>query len=775
MNGLRRLFTDRLTLRQRLIAIIFVVSAVASSLGFLVNGILEWREARGALVDTARQIARTAADYSSVDLVFGYPEAAEQSLGFLRSRAVVEQAFILDAEGEVFARLRPDVPLQPGIARDAAAVFGDDSLFVAEPIVHEGDRIGTLHLQVSTAELWRDGLQRLLVLALLLLMVLLVSFLLSLRLQRIVSEPILRLTDTARRISGRADFSERVPPPAEDEIGSLYRAFNVMLDRIQDHDRARAAAFDELASAHEALRRNEQELNAILELMPLVLYAKDATELRYVRFNRTAERMSGLSRERVIGRTDLEIFDTAQAEILVAQDRRALAGDGVLDIPEHVVDTPSGRRIVHSRKVVVHGSDGTPRYLLGISEDITERKTAEQERERITGQLQQAQKMQAIGQLTGGIAHDFNNILASILGYSSMALQRYRDELPDKVVHYLNHIERSGERGRDLVANMLAYARGQGRSGGTLVLEPHVLDVVQMLKATLPAGISLTTHLDRVQPPVHCDPVHLQQVLSNLALNARDALGGRGRIDVSLSLRDRLAATCSSCHEPFSGTFVELEVRDDGPGIAADDLDRLFLPFFTTKESDRGTGLGLVVVHGRVHEHGGHIGVESAPGGGSVFRAWWRVATRQQSADATPALPAAGRRPRLADGAPSVVIVDDEQSLTEMLTEVLRDQGCRVYPFNDPLLARDFVRSIDAPIDMLITDQNMPKMTGLELIRLLRRERPDLPTLLLSGHSNVVNRHNCKDLGVGELVEKPFDVMELTRNVMNTLSANRHH
>ncbi len=759
----------KLTLRQRLIAIIFLVSAIASTLGFVTTAVRDLRDTRHALADNARVIARTVATYSIPDLVFDDRVAARETMDVLTGMDMVQQAFIIDAQGRLFVSLHPGAPQTLPDEADAIAEFRDELLHIVEPIRHEGRYMGSLHLQMSTAALHAEALRRLLTLSLLLGLVLIVSLTLSVWLQGIVSDPILRLADTARRISEKADFSERVTPPSSDEIGTLYSAFNVMLDRVQEHDQARAAAFEDLAATHDAMRESERDLGAIIEILPLVVFAKDVRELRYVRFNRAAEALLGISREQVIGRTDHEIFSPEQADSHVASDRETLVSGELLDIPEETIDTSSGRRLLHTRKVVVRAIDGAPRYLLGISEDISERKAAEAARERTARQLQQAQKMEAIGQLTGGIAHDFNNILASMLGYTGMALNLLAAGKTDQLAEYLDQVSRSGKRGQDLVKTMLSYARGGADGAGSLTLEPHVRDVMQMLAAAIPTGIALSTRIEESLPAVRGNAVHMQQVLSNMVINARDALHGKGRIDVSVQLTQQVHRLCNTCHEVFSGSFVELAVHDTGPGITHENLDRLFTPFFTTKDFGEGTGLGLAVVHGLMHEHGGHVGVESAPRRGSVFRAWWCVSDAgARVAAATPAGEREGTVGPRGQGE-RIIVVDDEPSLAKLMADLLDEHGYQVHAFNDPLLARDFILSVDCRVDLLITDQNMPKLSGVELVQSLRQIQPDLPTLVLSGHSEIVSGENYRNLGIGAYLDKPFDLTALVRAVTDIL------
>jgi CheY-like chemotaxis protein/anti-sigma regulatory factor (Ser/Thr protein kinase) len=338
-----------------------------------------------------------------------------------------------------------------------------------------------------------------------------------------------------------------------------------------------------------------------------------------------------------------------------------------------------------------------------------------------------------------------------------------------KLAEYLNQVVRSGNRGHDLVKTMLSYARGGGGAAEPLALAPHVRDVMQMLAAAIPAGIALSSDIEESLPAVTGNAVHLQQVLSNMVINARDALDGKGRIDVTLKLTQQAHRLCNTCHEVFSGSYIELAVRDNGPGITDEDLDRLFIPFFSTKDFGEGTGLGLAVVHGLMHEHGGHVGVESTPGRGSVFRAWWCVS--DVAARVTDANPAREREGARVPGGRKqhIVVVDDEPSLTKLMADLLDEHGYLVHAFNDPLLARDFIVTNDCRVDLLITDQNMPKLSGVELAQSLHRIQPDLPVLVMSGHSEIVNVANYSDLGIGAYLDKPFDLMLLLRTVTDIL------
>lgn len=264
-------------------------------------------------------------------------------------------------------------------------------------------------------------------------------------------------------------------------------------------------------------------------------------------------------------------------------------------------------------------------YSIIAMHDLTGRLKEADEKERLQHQLLQAQKMEAIGQMTGGIAHDFNNILASILGYSELANDAIHMQDYTKLSEYLDEVISSSERAGELIAKMLAYSRGNSRVLKAQSLQPVVLDSLSMLKSILPSSIIFNTVLEEHLPDVLADAVQLHQVIINLCVNARDAMHGRGQIDVHLAYVQQISAVCHSCLASFDGSFVELSISDTGDGINADVLGRIFDPFFTTKEVGKGTGMGLSMVHGIVHDHNGHIIVESRAGKGTVFRLFFPV------------------------------------------------------------------------------------------------------------------------------------------------------
>jgi PAS domain S-box-containing protein len=326
----------------------------------------------------------------------------------------------------------------------------------------------------------------------------------------------------------------------------------------------------------------------------------------------------GYSRQEMIG---MPLFDLVAGESrngARAVMERLRAGESQLC--ETVLLTRAGGRVeVEASLVPQFDADGY-QGCRAIMRDIGERKAAQAEHERLQTQLLQAQKMEALGQLTGGIAHDFNNILGAVLGYTNLTLDRYRADLPEKALSYLTEVQQAGERARDLVAKMLAYSRGSRGEAQIVAVAPMLREVARMLAATLPSSLEIEITETPDLPAIRIDPLRLHQVLTNLILNARDALDGQGRVELGLVFTRGLQARCSACHGEIQGDYVELYVRDNGPGIPPDVLPRIFDPFFSTKPVGKGTGMGLAMVMGILRDARSHVLVETAPGAGAVFR-----------------------------------------------------------------------------------------------------------------------------------------------------------
>ncbi|MEJ2131085.1 MAG: response regulator [Gammaproteobacteria bacterium] len=411
------------------------------------------------------------------------------------------------------------------------------------------------------------------------------------------------------------------------------------------------------------------------------------------------------------------------------------------------------RWVLSRGEVVEHNDEGNPVRLAGTFTDITELKEATADRDRLQVQLRHAQKLNALGQLTGGIAHDFNNILASVLGHAELALIESRAMGSSQITGYLEEIQQAAARARNLISQMLAFSRGIKSGEETIAVAPLMSESIKLLRPVLPATVEIQTDIDDATPDIRIDPVQLQQVVLNLCINARDAMGEMGVLTLAVKTRHLDGENCASCMAPIFGDFVEISVEDDGQGIEGEHLGYIFDPFFSTKDVGKGSGLGLSVVHGIVHERRGHIILESHVGQGSRFRllfpvAEGRVSVHQPEAKVTSIRQGIGEH---------ILLVDDEQSVANFLRVLLERRGYKVTVCTKSREALRMFQENPAEFDMVITDQTMPHMTGVELADEMMAVRPDVPVIICSGYSEFVNEESAIEMGFRGFLEKPIN------------------
>ena len=391
-----------------------------------------------------------------------------------------------------------------------------------------------------------------------------------------------------------------------------------------------------------------------------------------------------------------------------------------------------------------------------LARDISERKRADIERQKLEQQLREAQKMESIGTLAGGIAHDFNNILAAILG--NVALAREDAVGAEPVLTSLDQINRAALRARHLVQQILAFSRREQHGLTGQPLRPVVEESLGLLRATLPAGVQLDAVLPDAPLSVRADATQLQQVLINLCTNAWHALPEQGgRIEVGCERVVLDEALRQRQPELASGAYAHLWVSDNGAGMDAATRERIFDPFFTTKPVGRGTGLGLSVVHGIVRAHEGSIAVDTVPGRGSTFHLYIP----------SPESDAGGGDVRTVPGADAcgngqrVLYVDDDEVMVVMVERLLARAGFTVVADSDAAVAVRRLQADPDAFDAVVTDFNMPGMSGLEVARIVAGLRPALPVVLSTGYLSEELRAQALALGVRGLLKKENTLEEL--------------
>lgn len=415
---------------------------------------------------------------------------------------------------------------------------------------------------------------------------------------------------------------------------------------------------------------------------------------------------------------------------------------------------------LHSKAVAVFDYQNRPTHLIGVDFDITERKRAEQEHEKMQGQLMQAQKMESIGRMAGGIAHDFNNLLTVINGYAGQILKRMH--ATDPLRRQILEIQNGGRRAAGMVQQLLAFSRKQVLHRESTDLNAVIHNVESMLCRVLGEDIEIITQLKPSLQPVLVDRNQIERVIINLALNARDAMprGGTLFIQTDEALLENSCARCLAETRP--GRYVQLVVRDTGSGMSGETKQHLFEPFFTTKEVDKGTGLGLATVHGIVLQSGGHIDVLSEPGEGAAFYICLPASGTQPEPEGKPI----SAEPALGTG--TVLVVEDQDALRELVAGFLEEHGYRVVKAagGDEALAVCAVRAFD----LLLTDVVMPRMSGTELAANVRSHQPSMKVLYMSGYSDEVLAGRVDRINDADLIQKPFALDELAAKVREVLS-----
>ncbi len=442
------------------------------------------------------------------------------------------------------------------------------------------------------------------------------------------------------------------------------------------------------------------------------------------------------------------------AEIIVGGERR-----GTIEVfyLEERPELDEGPFLTEERNLL----DGMAHALNRAIEHLQ----AETERKRLRRELQQAQKMESLGQLTGGIAHDFNNILGVIMGFSELARDHYVSEGEAKLISYLDRVLEASGRARDLVAQMMAFTRGNANDDKPLRLGPLVKENLRMMGSMLPSSIQINAEMEENLPSVLMDSGQFNQLLMNLCINARDAMQGRGKLTVRLGWGNGAEMECATCHKQLDGSWVELSVTDTGSGISTDILDRIFDPFFTTKDVGKGTGMGLAVIHGIVRNHGGHILVETEPGKSTTFRLLFPPLV-EETAETPEALPFPVDLSR--GQGEEILVVDDEPDLGNFIGDLLHHYGYKATVMSDSREALALFRKKPDTFVLAITDQTMPGITGAMLVKGLREVRGDLPVILNTGFSEEIDAIAAAKMGVRYL-EKPVRAESLIRAVRDLL------
>ena len=537
--------------------------------------------------------------------------------------------------------------------------------------------------------------------------------------------------------------------PADASKGSMFTALDIT---------ARKQTESLLRASENRYRELVENANSIILRMD-----KEGT-LSF--FNEYAQRFFGLTSTEVLGKNvvGLLVPETDSA----GRNLRAMIAD-IGRHPNRFATNENENILRDGTRVWISWTNkpffdeqGQVTEILCVGNDITELKRAEEEKRALQVQLNQAQKLEAIGTLAGGIAHDFNNILAAIIGYSEMI----REEVADGtfMARNIDQILKAGHRAKDLVKHILAFSRQSSTEATVFMPAIIIREAVKLLRPSLPTTITISQQIDPKAGPICIDPTQFHQVLMNLCTNAFHAMEGQnGVLTINLAKVFMDGASLPPLSQSGPGEYVVLSVRDTGTGIAEAIRTRIFDPFFTTKEAGKGTGMGLSIIHGIVTKCGGFVTLESMVGKGTEFRVHLPVTEQEVGRERLEVEEAA-------DGSGHILFVDDETILVEMATNILQKLGYQVTALTSSIEALATFSANPAQYDLVITDQTMPGMTGLELSRHVLALRPDLPIILCTGYGALLNKDEVYSQGIRELVLKPLTKNELALVIKKVLT-----
>jgi len=533
-------------------------------------------------------------------------------------------------------------------------------------------------------------------------------------------------------------------------------------DNLQQANEKLAREIEEHKQTEEALLREQLLSKSIIESLPGIFYLYTYPELKLILWNREHESLLGYGMGEIAGRHVTD-WHAPESEGAVLQAIEDVMTKGRASIEAYLL-TKDGRPLPLLLTGIIFETQGQL-YLMGIGIDITERKRAEAETEKLQNQLTQAKKMESVGRLAGGVAHDFNNMLGVILGYTEIALKKIESDQP--MYSALRGIQQAAQRSADLTRQLLAFARKQTVAPKVLDLNETVASMLIMLRRLIGENIDLVWLPDESLGAIKMDCTQIDQILANLCVNARDAIGDTGRITIETGNVVFDEAYCASHLGFIPGEYVVLMLSDNGCGMDRETISHLFEPFFTTKEIGKGTGLGLATVYGIVKQNNGFVNVYSEIGLGTTFKIYL---PRHKAKDEK--LPEPEETALVTTGHETILLVEDESMILEMTTVMLELQGYTVLPANSAGEAISLAREYADEIHLLMTDVVMPEMNGRDLARNLFPLYPHLKRLFMSGYTaNVIAHHGVLDEGV-HFLQKPFTMQDLATKIRAVLVDN---
>ena len=554
---------------------------------------------------------------------------------------------------------------------------------------------------------------------------------------------------------------------ADGSSGHVDASVTLIIDEAGNPIGFRGIARDitERKQAEKDLRESEEKYRQLVNHAPAGIYEIDFTKGKLISVNDVMSEYTGYSKDELLNMSALDFLSGESQQQMTDRIARLMNGEKIYGSVEYKARAKDGRELwmlVNAR--YFYDKNGKPKSALVVTHDITDRKRAQKEKARLEDQLQQAQKMEAVGTLAGGIAHDFNNILSVIIGYTELIL--LNGNVAEDVRQNLKEIFNASKHARDMVKQILAFSRQSKQEPKPIQVAHIVKEAIKMLRASLPTTISIQQHIEKDTGIIEADPTQIHQVLMNLCTNAAHAMNGKdGVMQISLKNVELDLSGPEMVPDLNPGPYLKLSVSDTGHGIAPDANDKIFDPYFTTKKKEEGTGLGLAVVQGIVNSYKGAVTFDSEVGQGTTFHVYLPAIKRKLTNEEEISTP-------LPMGQEWILFVDDEQPLVEIGKQMLQRLGYTVAARTSSIEALELFKADPNRFDLVITDIVMPNMTGDKLAEKIIDIRSDIPVILCTGYSEKITRKDASEMGIQSFLMKPLVMRDLATTVRQALSAN---
>ncbi|MBA4373302.1 MAG: hypothetical protein C0402_10645 [Thermodesulfovibrio sp.] len=737
-----------MTIGKKLTVLLLGAGAAAVLISCIIFYVMTTAHFRQSYEEGITGLAQVIARNCEASLAFRIPEDAERVLASLSVNSSVKYAVVRDQAGNIFALYgtppggdtqKPDDPSDktvPGFLK------------VSRNITVGGTVIGSLTLFDDMRAISRNRLFALSMMLLVVLISLGLASLLISYMQRLIAEPILSLASSARQISQQQDYSLRAEKQGNDEVGQLVDSFNAMIGKIEKRN---AELFESEKRFHTLV---DQAVDAFFLFDPQGVI---------IDVNQQACASLGYSRQELLSGMTLSDIEPGGRDGELQQkpwaDLRPFAPITCESLHQRKDNTHFPVEIRMGLQEISGHS-----FIMGLARDISERREAEHEKQKLEIQLQQAQKMEAVGHLAGGVAHDFNNMLQVIIGCGSLLDMQIENNSPLRslVIQILNSAEKSA----DLTRQLLAFSRKQVISPKQTDLNRLIRGIEKLLMRLIGEDIEFKTLLSERNLTVTVDPGQIEQVLMNLCTNARDAMPRGGQLSVSTEIvqlgEDYIAANI--IEKP--GLYAMVAVTDSGQGMDEATRQKIFDPFFTTKEIGKGTGLGLSMAYGIVKQHNGHISVYSEPGRGTTFRVY--LPLTEAAAEGVKTVAVAGPK----GGTETILVAEDNDEVRGLMHSVLEGFGYTVVAAVDGENAINRFDEFAGSIQLVILDVIMPKKSGKEVYDHIKEIRPDMKILFTSGYTaDVINTRGVLEENM-DFISKPVTPHDLLAKIREMLDRN---